>query len=352
MSTINPCLPPRPPNPPLINTRVYPSETDIRLVQSENVQSRIDHSTDVQSRIDHSKNVQSRIDHLTNVQSEIDHSMNVQSRIDHLTNVQSRIDHSMNVPDVLQIIPTHYIITLPMVHSDPDSQAMDTSTSADTSTSTSTSTDADADTITDTSTTTDANANANAYTPYVETSANIRFKLETSQSPTWLACILCTKKYIDNRFQLNCCKKYTCFQCIATWFIHYGKKCPFCNIVKHENDQDIERLIALLSQNPKQMELLSRSVPSRRINTNPLLPQTSGGVRTNRNIVTNNDIIALVQAMHSHPTQTIQVNSMISGNNRSNFKLIFLRVVLYITILCLFLCVIIGFICCYFYCRF
>ena len=153
-------------------------------------------------------------------------------------------------------------------------------------------------------------------------------------SPTYLSCMMCTKKYDNNRFQLNCCKKHTCLECISTWFVHYGKKCPFCNIVKSENDPDIDRLINFLAENPKQLEVLSNTFPSRRINTNPLLPQTSGTT--------------------TDPVDLANINLHSSALSNAQLKRQVCQVFLFGLLLCLFLgsfftALIVT---CYYYCRY
>jgi hypothetical protein len=95
----------------------------------------------------------------------------------------------------------------------------------------------------------------------------------SAPSPSRIGCLLCGQVYQNNRFEMNCCGKATCLKCIAIWFFHYGKKCPFCNRLKREEDQDIELMITQLMANPVLLNQVSAKCPSRRVHTTPLLPQ-------------------------------------------------------------------------------
>lgn len=128
------------------------------------------------------------------------------------------------------------------------------------------------------------------------------------QSPSLDTCVLCEGTYqIHPRCRMACCRKNGCLKCLAVWFFYYGNSCPFCATNKTVNDVDIENIIFNLSSAHQTLEIMPQSIPSKKINTTPLLPQTylsTNDRNSNTNINHSTIIVLPVQITPTTATTT------------------------------------------------
>lgn len=95
-------------------------------------------------------------------------------------------------------------------------------------------------------------------------------------SSSELVCFLCFSQ-IDSQTHLittSCCQSKSCLKCIAIWYLHYGKHCPYCGLAKKTISDEFDLIFQRLSLDPVLFEQVSTAQPSRSVCTQPLLPQS------------------------------------------------------------------------------